>query len=56
MEYLACILASLFLSSIYTNIVINKYDKVITKHIKNTSEITFDSILELLKKLGVIKK
>lgn len=56
MEYILCILTSVFLSTLYTNLTINKYDKIITEHVKNTSDVTFNAVLELLKKVGVIKE
>ena len=39
----------------YTNFRINQYDKLICEHIKDTSQVTFDMLLELLKKVGIIK-
>lgn len=56
MEYIACILISIILSKLYTDLIIKKYDEVITEHIKNTSKVTFDAVLELLKKIGIIKQ
>lgn len=56
MEYVGCILISVILSSIYTRLTIIKYDNLITEHIKNTGEVTFDAVLELLKKIGIIKE
>lgn len=56
MKYLAVILISVILSKLYTDLTVKKYDRVITEHIRNTSEVTFDIVLQLLKKVGVIKK
>lgn len=56
MEYIMCILISFTLSGIYTRVIINKYDETITEHVKNTSEVTFDAVLELLKKVGIIRE
>lgn len=56
MEFIACILISIVSSWAYTNLRINQYDKVITDHISNSSEITFEMVLKLLKKAGIIKE
>lgn len=56
MEYVVCVLVSVVLSNLYTDLTIKKYDRAITEHIKNTSEVTFDAVLNLLKKLGIIKQ
>lgn len=56
MEYVACILISVILSKLYIDLTIKRYDRVITEHIKNTSEVTFDTVLNLLKKIGIIKQ
>ena len=55
MVYVACILLSVLLSKLYVDLAIKKYDETITKHIKDTSEVTFDMVMQLLKKVGIIK-
>ncbi len=55
MEFIVCICISMLFSIGYTNFRINQYDKLICEHIKDTSQVTFDMLLELLKKVGIIK-
>ena len=55
MSYVICILISVFISAAYTNIMLNKMSKLNAEYMQKYSLVTFDSMMEVLKKCGVVK-